>query len=567
MKELSIEQKSVRYDEIIKKANKMHNENCEICKACLEELVPELAESEDERIKKRLIHLVNKSYEQGGYALHKDEVEEMIAWLEKQSKASKVEQAMREVEEKAEAFTEAHKGETSEEILAQMRGEQKPWSEKDEKIRKELLNHLKKASYGKTLVVNTLDYRRWADWLEKQGEQSNWKPSKDEMDALYGLAYITNKMDDKKDEAITKLYQDLKREFFNGATYENMFPSSPVDSEINIEKQGEQKPADYEKGHIQQNDFAPKSATEAANEEKVDNQNCIKSYAQEHIGDKVEPKFHVGDKIYLKPEYRMPDDDTPIANTVFEIRAIDDKHYKFDGSYIFIEDQDKYELAEQKPAENEELTEFDKAVGVSIGTWNPKTPEQIQSVKAESWLDMLCGYLKNNFSQYIPVVKEVISELKSLKDRVQSRQEWKQENTHDLTDFENVMMHIGDSFFGQYAGLDPNDTIAIKEQATILLGLVPKQEWSEEDEEMLIEIVKDLQVYKSREISRDAKDAYQNEIDWLKSLRPQNRWKPSDEQMEALDDAIAICSERDYETECRLDNLRQDLRKLREEQL
>ena len=42
-------------------------------------------------------------------------------------------------------------------------------------------------------------------------------------------------------------------------------------------------------------------------------------------------------------------------------------------------------------------------------------------------------------------------------------------------------------------------------------------------------------------------------------------WKPSDEQIKALDDAIAICSERDYETECRLDNLRQDLKKLREE--
>jgi hypothetical protein len=34
-----------------------------------------------------------------------------------------VEAAMREVEEKAKAFTEAHKGETSEDILAQMRGE------------------------------------------------------------------------------------------------------------------------------------------------------------------------------------------------------------------------------------------------------------------------------------------------------------------------------------------------------------------------------------------------------------------------------------------------------------
>ena len=69
---------------------------------------------------------------------------------------------------------------------------------------------------------------------------------------------------------------------------------------------------------------------------------------------KIEPKFKVGDRIYLKPEYRMPDDDTPIANTVFEIRAIDDKHYKFDGSYIFIEDQDKYELVEQNPWSEED---------------------------------------------------------------------------------------------------------------------------------------------------------------------------------------------------------------------
>jgi len=55
-----------------------------------------------------------------------------LAWLEKQSKESKVEQAMREVEKKAEAFTQAHKGETSEEILAQMRGEENlAWSEED----------------------------------------------------------------------------------------------------------------------------------------------------------------------------------------------------------------------------------------------------------------------------------------------------------------------------------------------------------------------------------------------------------------------------------------------------
>ena len=63
-------------------------------------------------------------------------------------------------------------------------------------------------------------------WLEKQGKETSWKPSKEEMDVLYGLAYITNQYDEHKEEVITRLYQDLKREFFNGSSYENMFPTN-----------------------------------------------------------------------------------------------------------------------------------------------------------------------------------------------------------------------------------------------------------------------------------------------------------------------------------------------------
>lgn len=46
--------------------------------------VPELYKSEDERARKDLIHLVKKSHEQGGYALHKYEADRMLAWLERQ---------------------------------------------------------------------------------------------------------------------------------------------------------------------------------------------------------------------------------------------------------------------------------------------------------------------------------------------------------------------------------------------------------------------------------------------------------------------------------------------------
>lgn len=46
--------------------------------------VPELRESEDDKVREELIRLVKKSHEQGGYALHKYETDRMLAWLEKQ---------------------------------------------------------------------------------------------------------------------------------------------------------------------------------------------------------------------------------------------------------------------------------------------------------------------------------------------------------------------------------------------------------------------------------------------------------------------------------------------------
>ena len=58
--------------------------------------------------------------------------------------------------------------------------------------------------------------------------------------------------------------------------------------------------------------------------------------------------------------------------------------------------------------------------------------------------------------------------------------------------------------------------------------------WSKEDEEMFIEIILDLKALKNRDTGEAGKAAYQREIDWLESLRPQLQWMPSDEQMDAL---------------------------------
>lgn len=93
----------------------------------------------------------------------------------------------------------------------------------DEKIKNAILNHLKKMWGNCQDDVCGVHVEDAIDWLEKQDKKSNWKPSKEEMDVLYSLSYITNEYDEYKEYVITHLYQDLKREFFNDSSYENMF--------------------------------------------------------------------------------------------------------------------------------------------------------------------------------------------------------------------------------------------------------------------------------------------------------------------------------------------------------
>lgn len=278
------------------------------------------------------------------------------------------------------------------------------------------------------------------------------------------------------------------------------------------------------------------------------------------------------------------------------------------AGYTFDFEKKELKKIEQKSAENKELTEFDKAVGVSIGTWNPKTPEQIRSVKAVSKRLLKLAKKQINDEQK-PVeepsdtteltdfekcfqgmccdknkkyVKECCASLLELaRKQIQDEQKpakWRQDNVEELTDFENAMMHIGGSFFGENAGLDPNDTAVVKEQAKYLIELVqkpaelsnddkqyltvcknalfkyqvsdkwdatiisqwlenkvkqavtqPKQEWSEEDKNRINRLI----AYFEDKESFTAEDdiVYAN---WLKSLSPQNKWKPSEEQINAL---------------------------------
>jgi hypothetical protein len=58
-------------------------------------------------------------------------------------------------------------------------------------------------------------------------------------------------------------------------------------------------------------------------------------------------------------------------------------------------------------------------------------------------------------------------------------------------------------------------------------------EWSEEDNKIIEEIINDIECAKAINYHTPI-EGYEFRKNWLKSLKPKNRWKPSEEMLEAL---------------------------------
>ena len=71
-----------KYKNLLERAIKRRDENCDGCKICLESLFDELRESEDEMIRKNCIHFLEL---QKSHHASTVEIDECIAWLEKQN--------------------------------------------------------------------------------------------------------------------------------------------------------------------------------------------------------------------------------------------------------------------------------------------------------------------------------------------------------------------------------------------------------------------------------------------------------------------------------------------------
>lgn len=102
----------------------------------------------------------------------------------------------------------------------------------------------------------------------------------------------------------------------------------------------------------------------------------------------------------------------------------------------------------------------------------------------------------------------------------------------------------------------------------------PKQEWSEEDEKKRTLLIRILEVnhpngyFKANPANTLNMEAMSTEelVSWLKSLRPQNTWRPTKEQIEALEKHLTFLQRINAfgENVGRLKDLYNDLKNLTE---
>ena len=210
-KELSIEEKAKAYDNIIEKANKMYSDNCETCQMCIEELIPELKESEDERIRKVLIELSKEVAQEQFFTNRGTNLQNVIAWLEKQGE-QKPNYCHHEVDLSncSEEYTKGYYDgwNNCNQQHAQLEAEQNlTWSKEDENRFKNLVYLVEHSDEG---IATKVGFVKFINRLKSLSPQNGWKPSDDQMEVLLSevLAWIKGC---PKQKVLESLYNDLNK--------------------------------------------------------------------------------------------------------------------------------------------------------------------------------------------------------------------------------------------------------------------------------------------------------------------------------------------------------------------
>ena len=209
-----------KYKEALDKAQRFYNNSVAITKKGLEDIFPELAESEDERIK-NLIYCLIRDRSDFGKMLEANgcSVDKALAWLEKQGKNNMgiSEATKQKLEDNLNKALEKETPESWSEFLNEQ-GEQKPVEEVNGEdygidglyAAMDILNKTLGQVEGYQSDDGILEHKAAMTAVKKLYKQNQWKPTIEQIMALEVAANDGYRRKIDKD-ILTELSEQLKR--------------------------------------------------------------------------------------------------------------------------------------------------------------------------------------------------------------------------------------------------------------------------------------------------------------------------------------------------------------------
>ena len=416
----------------------------------------------------------------------------------------------------------------------------------DDRIRKELISFI---TDRKNWFPKEETKASWIAWLEKQGEHANFR----------NKIQIGDKVTRNEDGVLVNLSQ------LNRVAKKD-------------EKQSEQKETLCDKCRREQPSHSCQDITElgrCALEHQSKQKPIMIQWQGNNLKEVIE--FTGKDKNFEKwfksfEEYEKYVDD---HNGIFKLFNADGSHYEVPVGAWIVRTPDGYNVAskavfKQKPTDRVEPKFKVKYAGSEYNVLEVKDsagiifygiedePNHIDYVKAEN-CEIIDGYaIKENGSPY-PTKIAVFSEQKPA---------WSEEDERKFSDI-LALLRGGENYH-----YNTPELFAWLKSLKDRVWSQSKQEWSEEDKKLWVHD-DDIFLDAAKMIVEDSPrrsygGVHKNQIiPWfyslrerLKTLRPQNTWKPSKEQMEALYDSIPQNVMEISKREMLLDSLYIDLRKL-----
>ena len=481
-------------------------------KEALQALIPELKESDGERIRKSIVHLLQV----GGYMSPEDKTK-AFAWLEKQK------------EQKPSCWNSPIM--TNEMIMEKQKeclaDDSKKLESDDERIRKEIIHHILYDANG----VSEEQEHAWVSYLEKQKEQKKSLAEKFRPDEL------------QENKAIEILEDYLKWAVNSEEECPYTWKELADAIRLGIDAMKEQNPVEHWQ-YVGGVDLDGEKEPNIPKPHKGDDTNPYDmsvSEAQEYaIKRGFGVPFNDGE-VYV--------DERHITQTIGNILRWADEHPKEKKPNIELIQKSWYmEGYHDCKFGYEPKWIIKTGEGGPRSEENPKYGQHIEQKSAEwskndtVFLNEITDFFENKTGRLQHDLDMYAHWLKSLPERFnpQPKQEWSEEDKTIIEGACNALEVYGHTKLA-------NKLKSLRPQ--------PKQEWSEEDKLMIKCCLAAVKCYENTARRGDYLPAQfciggylttpEKVADWLRSLcsRPKSsdNWKPSEEQMKALDKAIPGC--------------------------